>query len=87
VRNLVVFEGIFIAAISCAVAVIPALILTGLMGAALGNMFMGAPVPFRVSLSANLIWIVLVVLGAALATLAPASRASRLTVREALAYL
>ena len=87
VRNLVVFEGIFIAAISCVVAVIPALILTGLMGAGLGNMFMGAPVPFRVSGSANLVWIVLVVLGAGLATLAPASRASRLTVREALAYL
>jgi ABC-type lipoprotein release transport system permease subunit len=31
--------------------------------------------------------IVVVVVGAALATLAPASQASRLTVREALAYL
>lgn len=87
VRNLVLFEGIFIAVISCVIAVAPALILTGLIGTGLGNLFMGAPVPFRVSLSANLIWIVLVVLGAGLATLAPAYRASRLTVREALAYL
>jgi putative ABC transport system permease protein len=87
VRNLVVFEGIFIAVISCMVAAVPALILTALMGVGLGNLFMGAPVPFRVSGSAITIWIVIVVLGAVLATLAPASRASRLTVREALAYL
>jgi putative ABC transport system permease protein len=87
VRNLVVFEGIFIAVISCLVAAIPAVILTYAMGAGLGNLFMGAPVPFRVSGSAILIWVMIVVLGAALATLAPAARASRLTVREALAYL
>ena len=86
VRNLVVFEGVFVAAISCVVAVVPALVLTGVMGAGLGNLFMGAPVPFEVSISANGIWVMLVVLGAVLATMAPASRASRLTVREALAY-
>lgn len=87
VRNLVVFEGIFIALISCVAAAVPALILTWAMGAGLGNLFMGAPVPFRVSGSAALIWVMIVLLGAALATLAPAARASRLTVREALAYL
>lgn len=87
VRNLVVFEGIFIALISCVAAAVPALVLTWAMGAGLGNLFMGAPVPFRVSGSAALIWVMIVVLGAALATLAPAARASRLTVREALAYL
>jgi putative ABC transport system permease protein len=87
VRNLVVFEGIFIAVISCVVAAVPALILTSAMGAGLGNLFMGAPVPFRVSGSAIVIWVVIVVVGASLATLAPASRASRMTVREALAYL
>jgi putative ABC transport system permease protein len=87
VRNLVVAEGILTAAISCIVAVVPALILTALMGAGLGNLFMGAPVPFRVAGSALLIWTAIVILGAAIATLAPAARASRLTVREALAYL
>ena len=85
-RSLVVFEGVFTAAISCVVAVVPALILTRVMGAGLGNLFMGAPVPFEVSIPANVIWVVLVLLGAVLATMAPASRASRLTVREALAY-
>jgi putative ABC transport system permease protein len=87
VRNLVVFEGIFTALISCLVAAVPALVLAWLMGTGLGNLFMDAPVPFRVSGSAIAIWVIIVVLGAVLATLAPASRASRLTVREALAYV
>lgn len=55
VRRIVV-EGVFLAITSCLVAVIPALALTA-------------------------------VLGAALATDAAATRASRITVREALAYL
>ena len=87
VRRIVVAEGIFIALASCIVAAIPALLLTAVMSAGLGNLFLYGPLPFRVSVPAIVIWVVVVVLGAALATLAPASRASRLTVREALAYL
>ena len=86
IRRLVVFEGIFIAAVSCVVAAIPAIALTWAMGAGLGNLFLGTPIPLEVSAPGIAIWILVVVLGAALATLAPASQASRLTVREALAY-
>jgi putative ABC transport system permease protein len=53
----------------------------------IGNLPMPVSLPFQMSGPAILIWVVVVVLGAALATLAPASQASRLTVREALAYL
>ena len=87
VRRLVISEGIFIAITSCVVAVIPAWILTVLMSTGLGNLFFGAALPFRISTSGIVGWIVIVILGAALATLAPANRASHLTVREALAYL
>jgi len=87
VRRLVVFEGIFIAAVSCMVAVIPAIALTWAMGAGLGNLFLSTPIPFEVSAQGIAIWILVVILGAVLATLAPASQASQLTVREALAYL
>ena len=87
IRRLVVFEGIFIAAVSCVVAAIPAIALTWFMGAGLGNLFLSTPIPLEVSAQGIAIWILVVVVGAALATLAPASRASRLTVREALAYL
>ncbi|MGH9249557.1 MAG: FtsX-like permease family protein [Acidimicrobiales bacterium] len=87
VRRIVVAEGVFLALASCLVAVIPTLGLTAVMGAGLGNLFMYAPLPFRISMLAAGIWIALVILGAALATEAAATRASRLTVREALAYL
>jgi putative ABC transport system permease protein len=87
VRRIVVAEGVFIALVSCAVAVIPALLLTAAMGAGFGRQFLNGRLPFQVSISAVVIWVVAVILGAVVATLAPASRASRLTVREALTYL
>jgi putative ABC transport system permease protein len=87
IRRLVVFEGVFIAVVSCVVAAVPAIILTWAMSAGLGSLFLGTAVPFQVSAPGIAIWILVVILGAALATLVPASQASRLTVREALAYL
>jgi putative ABC transport system permease protein len=87
VRRIVVAEGVFTALASCLLAVIPALGLTALIGAVLGNTFMYAPLPFRISILAAGIWIALVSLGAVLATEAAATRAARLTVREALAYV
>ncbi len=87
VRRIVVAEGVFMALASCLVAVLPALALTAVLGAALGNLFFSAPLPYRISMLAAGVWIALVILGAVLATEAAATRASRLTVREALAYL
>jgi putative ABC transport system permease protein len=87
VRRIVVAEGVFLALASCLVAIPPALALTAVLGAGLGNLFFSAPLPFRVSMLAVGIWTVLVILGAVLATDAAATRASRITVREALAYL
>lgn len=87
VRRIVLAEGLFLASTSVLVAVIPALALIAILGAGLGNIFMEAPLPYRVSLLAVGIWLVLVILGGALATDAAATRASRITVREALAYI
>jgi putative ABC transport system permease protein len=69
------------------VAVIPTLGLTAVLGAGLGNLFFSAPLPYRISVPAMLIWTAVVVLGAVLATEAAATRASRIIIREALAYL
>jgi putative ABC transport system permease protein len=87
VRRIVVAEGVFLALISCLVAVLPTLGLTALLGAGLGTLFENLPLPFRISPLAVGIWVALAVLGAILATEAAASRASHITVREALAYL
>lgn len=87
VRRIVVAEGVFLALASCLVAVIPALALTAVLGAGLGNLSMYAPLPFRISILAAGIWTALAILGAILATDAAATRASRITVREALTHL
>ncbi|MGP3955709.1 FtsX-like permease family protein [Nonomuraea sp. 3N208] len=87
VRRIVVAEGVLLALAGCVVAVLPALVLTAVLGTGLGNLFTKAPLPFRVSLPAAGVWVVLSVLGAILATEAAAGRASRITVREALSYL
>jgi putative ABC transport system permease protein len=86
VRRIVVTEGLVIALASCLLAAIPAIGLTVAMNSLLGNLFFSAPLPFRISILAAVGWTGLVVLGAWLATDAAATRAARLTVREALAY-
>jgi putative ABC transport system permease protein len=87
VRRIVVAEGVFLAIASCLLAVIPTLGLTAAMGSVIGNAFVSAPLPFQISILGAGIWTALVILGAVLATDAAATRASQLTVREALAYL
>jgi putative ABC transport system permease protein len=87
VRRIVTAEGVFLAVASLLVAALPALGLTAVLGAGLGNLFFSAPLPYRVSLLAVGVWTAVIILGAVLATDAAATRAARLTVREALTYL
>lgn len=87
VRRIVSAEGIFLAIASLLVAVLPTIALTAILGAGLGNLFFSAPLPYRISIPAIAIWTAIAILGAVLATEAAATRASRITVREALAYL
>jgi putative ABC transport system permease protein len=84
VRGIVVLEGVFIAAVSCLVGAVLTPLLTALM---IGTLTLPVNLPFLISAPGVMIWVVTVLLGAAGATLAPASQASSLTVRETLAYL
>jgi len=87
VRRIVTTEGVLLALTSCAVAILPTLALTAILGDGLGNLFGNAPLPYRISIPAVGLWTALSVLGSILATEAAATRASRTTVREALTYL
>lgn len=87
VRRVVVAEGLFLALTSCVIAALPTVGLTALLGTGLGNLFGGMALPLRISLLGAGMWIVFVIAGAAIATDAAATRASRITVREALTYL
>jgi putative ABC transport system permease protein len=87
VRRIVITEGVILAITSCLVAALPTLGLTALLGYGLGTTFGNLALPFTISTLGVGLWLLVVVLGAALATDAAATRASRITVREALAYL
>jgi putative ABC transport system permease protein len=86
VRRIVIAEGVILAVASCLLAVLPALGLTAVLGEGLGSLFFDAALPYRISLPAAILWLGIVVLGSVLATEAAATRASRMTVREAMMH-
>lgn len=79
-------ESIFIGALSWLVSVILALPVSKVLSDALGTAFIHNPLSYTFSTSGALIWLVIAVILAGLASFLPARRASRLSVREVLAY-
>jgi len=91
VRRIVAAEGLFTRLASCLLAIPLAMAIATALRARECARYdgkhdrIGQPLPMRISLPANAIWLAALLAGALLATLAPARRASHLTVREALA--
>ncbi len=85
IRRIILGEALVIVGVSWVVAVLVSLPLTWLVESLIGRLGFLAPLPFVVSPAAMLGWLGLVTLGGTLATLLPARRAARLTVRAALA--
>ncbi|MBT1695360.1 ABC transporter permease [Fulvivirgaceae bacterium PWU4] len=86
IRSIVVYEGLLIGMISIVIAFILALILSSWMGEFIGNMAFRTPLSLTISVTAFVLWILIILVGSFAAAYFPARRASRLTTREALAY-
>jgi putative ABC transport system permease protein len=84
--QLVVVEGMLIGLISWALSALVAIPITQLLDKSLGQALMTVPIMYIYSTQGLLIWLVIVVLLSALASLLPARNAVRLTVRDVLAY-
>ena len=84
--RVVVAEGVAIAAMSLSIAIVAASALSFYMGRLIGMMAFKTPLPLTISATGVALWIVILAIGSAAATALPAYRASRMTVREALAY-
>jgi putative ABC transport system permease protein len=82
--TVIVGEGVLIGAASWVLALLVSLPLTLAIGL-LGRMMLGT-LPFMLSIPAAAGWLALVITTAAIASAAPALRAARVVVREALAY-
>ena len=86
VVGIFVIEGVIVGLTSAAVAVPLSYPSARLFSDALGNVLFKFPLNFRYSLGGLALWIVIIVTLSALASLWPATRAARISVRETLAY-
>jgi putative ABC transport system permease protein len=86
VMQIIVVEGMLIGLISWLQAVILGLPLSKLLSDQVGTAFVDAPLSFGFSFASIALWLAIVMLLAAAASFLPARTASRLTVREVLAY-
>ncbi|MHB1104467.1 MAG: ABC transporter permease [Devosia sp.] len=85
-RNMVA-EGIFIGLLSVVAAIVLSLPLSWLIGDMVGRLAFNVPLSLSFSTSGLVIWIVIIVVGSTIASVVPALKAARLTIRETLAYV
>jgi putative ABC transport system permease protein len=86
IQWIVITEGMVIGLISWAVSILLAFPITGILTFGVGSAIMQAPMPAVYDVSGILAWLVGILIIGTLASALPARRASRLTVRETLAY-
>ncbi|MCS7061755.1 MAG: ABC transporter permease [Anaerolineae bacterium] len=84
--RIVIFEGVFIGLLSWVQGALLAWPISRLMSDAIGELIVRSPLSFVFSAPGVLIWLAVVVVVSAAASVAPALNASRISVREALAY-
>lgn len=82
----VVFEGMVMAVLSWCTALVVSIPITFALDAATGQMFIRSALDFYMSPLAAAVWLLLVLILAALSSFYPARRSARLAVREAIAY-
>jgi putative ABC transport system permease protein len=86
IQQIFMIEGLFIGLISWLISMAAALPLTYGLDAMVGNKFLYAPLPYIFSMGGALIWLLIVLVTAALSCYFPAQNASQTSVRELLAY-
>jgi len=86
IMRIVIVEGVLVGLISWMLGALLALPLSRGLGSVVGFTILRAPLNYTFSFGGLALWLGVVVLLAALASTLPARRASRLSVREVLAY-
>ncbi len=86
VLRIVLAEGVLIGGLSWAIGALVAVPISRLLADALGQVFIRRPLAWTYSFSGILLWAAIVLVLAVVASWLPAWRASRLAVREVLAY-
>ena len=86
IESIVIIEGMIIGLISWAIAILLAVSITSVLTRGVGLAILTAPMPAVYGLSGVIAWLVFTLILATVASAFPARSASRLTVRDTLAY-
>jgi putative ABC transport system permease protein len=86
IRSLIVSEGLTIGLLSIVLAFIVSIALSYFMGEFIGSISFKTPLTLTISLTAIVIWILIVTIGSYLSTILPAKKANIVTTRQALSY-
>jgi putative ABC transport system permease protein len=86
IQSIVIAEGVVVGLVSWIISIALAIPLTNVLTFGVGMAILTTPLPVVYSISGILVWLFGTLLLAAIASALPAARASRLTVRDTLAY-
>jgi putative ABC transport system permease protein len=86
IQGIVIVEGMLIGLISWAISILLAIPITGVLCFGVGMAILTAPMPAVYGMTGIIAWLIFTLFLATIASALPARRASRLTVRDTLAY-
>jgi len=86
IQSIVIVEGMVVGLISWAISIVLSLPITNILCYGVGMALLTSPMQAVYGLSGILVWLAITLTLAAIASAWPARRASRLTVRDTLAY-
>jgi putative ABC transport system permease protein len=86
IQSIVIIEGMVIGIISWAISILISIPITGVLTYGVGMAVLTAPMPAVYGVTGIIAWLIFTVVLGTLASALPARRASRLTVRDTLAY-
>jgi putative ABC transport system permease protein len=86
IQGIVIVEGMVIGLISWAISILFAIPITGVLCFGVGMAILTAPMPAVYGVTGIIAWLIFTIVLATIASALPARRASRLTVRDTLAY-
>jgi putative ABC transport system permease protein len=86
IQTIVIVEGMVIGILSWAISIFVSVPITNVLCYGVGMAIMTAPMPVVYGVSGVIAWLIFTIVLGTLASALPARRASRLTVRDTLAY-
>jgi putative ABC transport system permease protein len=86
IQGIVIVEGMIVGLISWAISILVSIPITAILCYGVGMAILTAPMPVVYGVTGIIAWLIFTLVLASIASALPARRASRLTVRDTLAY-